>query len=68
MSSTLSTDEYQELVDIFLEVDASGLEFNDREYKFFEDQKARFERFGANTYMSGPQWKWLRDIRERANQ
>ena len=67
MSSKLADDEYNELIEIFLEVDESGIELNDREHKFFEDQKARFERFGVDTYMSGPQWTWLRSIHDRAN-
>jgi len=67
MASKLSTDEYAELAELFIDVDASGIELNDHEYKFFEDQKARFERFGVDTYMSGPQWTWLRSIHDRAN-
>jgi len=66
MSSKLSPDEYEELIEIFLDVDASGFKMKEREFRFYDEQKTRFERYGVDTYMSGPQWKWLRDIKDRA--
>lgn len=68
MASKLGDDQYDELCNIFLEVDESGMELNDRESDFFEEQRQRFERYGRDTYVSGKQWDWLRDIYKRATE
>jgi hypothetical protein len=64
----LSKEEYDELLNIFLEVDESGLNLGEREHRFFEDQRLRVERYKQKVYMSVAQWAWLRDIHKRATQ
>lgn len=62
MKNQLATEEMSELENIFQGVNQDSLKGWDK--TFFSDFHAKFEQYGARTYVSPKQWTHLRRIYE----
>jgi hypothetical protein len=47
-------------------IDSEDGIFNERERDFAESMEKRLDRFGADTYLSTKQIKWLTELEEKA--
>lgn len=64
----IAKDEYDELCKIFIEIEESGIEFNEKSKEFLTHMVRAFERYKMDMRISEPQWKWLRDLHRQARE
>ena len=62
----IGKDEYEELCKIFIEIEESGIDLNEKSREFLAHMVRSFERYKLNMTISEPQWKWLRDLHRQA--
>lgn len=60
----LSERETEELGDMLQAIQADSSSLNSWECQFIDDQIRRFDKYGAEIFLSPKQWKKIRDIYE----
>ena len=61
---SLSERESEELGDMLQAIQADSSALNAWERQFIDDQVGRFDKYGAEIFLSPKQWKKIRDIYE----
>lgn len=62
----MSSEEYEALCQLLIEIEESGAELPDKDRRFLESQRQRVDTFGPKVNISAAQLAWLQDIHGRA--